>query len=105
MPDDAGVASFGCDIGEVQEDADDTGLGLIESCVLKIFCEEKTAPVQYPAAHRKVNLYHLATALKLWTRLAQPPSRQPHIPCHTPMLPSLGDSAVEQRHLDLPSQP
>jgi hypothetical protein len=45
VSDDAVVASFTCDIGEVQEDADDTGLGLIESCVLRIVCEEKTAPV------------------------------------------------------------
>jgi hypothetical protein len=45
VSDNAGVASFACDIGEVREDADDTGLGLIESCVLKIVCEEETAPV------------------------------------------------------------
>jgi hypothetical protein len=42
VSDNAGVASFACDIGEVREDA---GLGLIESCVLKIVCEEETAPV------------------------------------------------------------
>jgi hypothetical protein len=89
------VALFVCDIGEMQEDVDDTVVGLIEPWPLEMVCEGDTAPVSCGAW--QCSLCNLATALTLCMHLAQPHSRQPHIPSHPLVVPQWNNAILTFR--------